>query len=124
MKSVGSVAQKLKEADVKREVRRLKQIEESALRAKERGKGKKKMDEDAEQNMDVAVEEVDRPHGQKRKAMEDSALNSRADTPQNEVPASGVPAKKAKPDGPALVTLEMVCCIFFHVNSISPVMIV
>lgn len=105
LKSVGTVAEKLKDADVKREARRVKQIEESAMRAKE--KGRKKAAEMGGQEMDI-FGESEHPHGQKRKAGEDREANGQSNTPQEDDSEAGPHTKKPKPDGPSPLTLEMV----------------
>ncbi|KAG8921710.1 tRNA (adenine-N(1)-)-methyltransferase catalytic subunit trm61 [Tulasnella sp. 417] len=105
LKSVGTVAEKLKDADVKREARRVKQIEDSAIRAKE--KGKKKAGGADEQEMDI-VEEAEHPHGQKRKAGEDRAENGKSNTALGDDSETGPSTKKPKPDGPSPLTLELV----------------
>ncbi|KAG9045128.1 hypothetical protein FS837_006986 [Tulasnella sp. UAMH 9824] len=105
LKSVGTVAEKLKDADVKREARRVKQIEDSAIRAKE--KGKKNAIGTGVQDMEI-VEEAENPHGQKRKAEEDSAANGQSNAPHGEDIEAGPSTKKPKPDGPSPLTLEVV----------------
>ncbi|KAG8953866.1 tRNA (adenine-N(1)-)-methyltransferase catalytic subunit trm61 [Tulasnella sp. 424] len=104
LKSVGTVAEKLRDSDVKREARRIKQIEESAIRAKE--KGKKKAGESSGQEMDV--EDAEHPHGQKRKAGEDHPTTGQTNAPHGDDSEAGPTTKKPKPDGPSPVTLEMV----------------
>lgn len=108
LKSVGTVAEKLRDSDVKREARRIKQIEESAIRAKE--KGKKKAGESSGQEMDI--EDAEHPHGQKRKAGEDPPTNGQTNAPHGDDSEAGPTTKKPKPDGPSPITLEMVSRIF------------
>ncbi|KAG8987429.1 tRNA (adenine-N(1)-)-methyltransferase catalytic subunit trm61 [Tulasnella sp. 427] len=92
-KSVGTVADKLKDADVKREARRVRQIEDSALRAKE--KSTTKTGESGPQNMDVSIEELERPHGQKRKAGDD--LTGSPPPAGSQLTSTGRPAQTAQP---------------------------